>query len=237
MLNSHNYGFSFAPYGDPFAFFEGPGAEGDGGQAAPNGTPADNKGKGEGEGGDQFPTSWDQVFKHPRFKELNDSNQTLKKQLEEYETAKKVAAEKKEEEETEALKAKEEFKTLAEKTEAKLTAAKEENKELKAKVEAYEKIAAADIAARLGEFPDPLKNLLSPLLEGKSPIDQLQILTEQNETIQALLAPNGQENGEKKKLPRGVPPTPNNDADPEKATEAKKKNWKRGYRGQLRQGL
>jgi hypothetical protein len=241
MANVHTDLYSFAPYGDPFAFFDAPPAQGDGqpggnggqGDSPSTGTPAE---KGKGEGGDPFPSSWEDVFKHPRFKELTDTNRTLKEQLTQHEEEKAKAAEKKEQEENQALKDKEQFKTLAEKTEEKLTAAKEENKTLKAQVKKYEEIAAADIEARLGAYPEPLQKLLTPLLDGKSPIDQLQILQDQADTITALLGEPAGDNGEKKRLPKGVPPTPTGD-DPEKISEAKKAKYQKNYRQALRQGL
>ena len=233
MLNLHDHRLTHFFYGgDPFAFFEAPSA--DGAASNPSGTPTDI---GEGEDGDQVPTSWDQIFKHPRFKELNNSNQQLKLKVREYEEAEEAQATKREEEEAQALRDREEFKTLAETTEAKLKAAKEEIKELRKQTAAYEEIAAADIEARLADYPEPLQNLLKPLLEGKDAIAKLKTLTDQAETIQALLANSGEGEKPRQKVPRGVPPTPDSDTDPEKVESAKRKNWKRTYRGQLRQGM
>lgn len=43
----------------------------------------------QGAGNDAVPTSWDEVFKHPRFKQLNDTAAAAKKQLEDAEAARK----------------------------------------------------------------------------------------------------------------------------------------------------
>lgn len=45
---------------------------------------------------DKVPASWDEVFKHPRFKQLNDTAAAAKKQLEDAEKAKQEEARKKE---------------------------------------------------------------------------------------------------------------------------------------------
>lgn len=182
--------------------------------------------------GETFPTDWEGVFKHPRFKELTTSNQELKAQIAEYEKAKAEAAQAAEEKEAEELRAKEEFKTLAEKQTAKLDQSKEEAKALKAKIEAYEKIAAEEIAARLATIPEPVKKLLEPLLEGKDPIEQLSLLQAQAETIAELIG----DTGKGGRLPKGVPATPKGDSQAS-LNEADKEAYAKNYRAALRQGL
>jgi len=197
-----------------------------------DGNPSDNGKGGEGGEDDPFPTSWEEVFKHSRFKELNESNQALKAKIAEHEAEKEKAKEAAEEAEAKKLEADQKWQELANKREEKAKTLREENKQLKAQVEAFEEIATADIEARMTNYPEALQNLLKPLLDGKSPIDQLKILQDQSETITALLPSEG-DGGEKKKTPRGVPPTPK-PGDPKETTEAEKTAYRQKYRQSLR---
>jgi len=200
------------------------------GEDTTSGTPSDN-----GEGGNEVPATWEEVFKHSRFKALNDSNQDLKKKIADFEAAEKKAAEEAEEAANKQLEADQKWQELAEKEKAKAKELRAQVKSLEEDVAAYQETAAKDIEARMSAYPEPLQNLLKPLMEGKTPIEQLTILQEQNDTIQSLL-PSDNGDGENKKPPRGVPPTPK-PGDEKVISEGEKKKFAANYRLSLRQGL
>lgn len=60
----------------------------------PNGSPPPTGDKGDDK--DKVPTTWDEIFKHPRFKQLSDTAAEAKKQLDAAEKAKQDAARQKE---------------------------------------------------------------------------------------------------------------------------------------------
>jgi hypothetical protein len=207
-----------------------PGTEGGDPAALKDAAPGD---KGQGEGGDQVPTSWEDFFKHPRFRELTEERRALKDQLTQFENERKAAAEKAEAEEEKRLAEGNQFKELADKNAAKLETTRAQLKDALAQVEKFQAMAAAEVEAQLKALPEPIAKLLTPLMQGRTAVDQLEILRAQAETIAALMPPTGSDN---LKLPRGVPPTPPGEA-PEKVKAAQEESYRKGYRAQLKQGL
>lgn len=112
---------------------------------------------------DEFPKSWEDVFKHPRFKELNTRAQTAEVELKKLQDAAKSKTD-------EELKKQNEFKTLYENTQKELSAEKLTNLRLRV---AASKGLPADLIDRLrGETEEDLQKDADNLLTFLKPSEE-----------------------------------------------------------------
>lgn len=170
---------------------DGDGGQGGGGQQPPATTPA--------AGNDAPPASWDAIFEHPRFKQLNDAKKAAEATLKQLQDAAAKQAAEAEAATKKQLEEQQQFQQLYQQETAKATTLAEQAAGMQAQVVAYE----TAVSGYLAKEKDGLPAHILSLLEKLPPLEQMAYIAENRNAL-------GQ--------PAGAPPaTPNGDGGNKKA--------------------